>query len=64
MSKATPAQLRAIKKYQAANYKQIICKLHKEFDADIINALDQSANKQAFIKAALREYITKNDKTS
>lgn len=60
MSKATPAQLKAIKKYQQANYKQILCKLHKEFDADIIKALDQTDNKQAFIKSALREHIENN----
>lgn len=61
MGKATPAQLKAIKKYQAANYKQVICKLHKDFDADIIKALEQTDNKQAFIKSALREHITKNN---
>lgn len=57
--KATPAQLKAIKKYQSANYRQIVIKLHFHYDADIIDALDQSDNKQGFIKNALREYLTK-----
>lgn len=57
--KATPAQLKAIKKYQSANYKQIAVKLHIYYDADIIDALEQSDNKQGTIKNALREYLTK-----
>ena len=39
-------------------------KLHSVTDADIIKALDGADNKQALIKAAIREYIGAKKETS
>lgn len=55
--KATDAQLRAQRKYDEAHTVQVKLKLNKESDADIIEALEQSGNKQGLIKAAVRAYI-------
>lgn len=60
MSKTRASQIRAVKKYDAANkdaFKGLSLKLNKTNDADIIQALEASGNKQGMIKAALREYI-------
>lgn len=59
MSKATEAQLRAIRKYDDAHTVQIKIKLNKTTDADIIAALEASGNKQGTIKAAMREYMSR-----
>lgn len=55
--KATDAQLRAQRKYDDAHTIQIKLKLNIKNDADIIEALEQSGNKQGLIKAAVREYL-------
>lgn len=55
--KATDAQLRAQRKYDDAHTIQIKLKLNKKNDADIIEALEQSGNKQGLIKTAVREYL-------
>ena len=59
MGKTSQAQLKAIKKYNEKNTRQILMRLNSNTDADIIVYLDQSGNKQGTIKAALREYMKK-----
>lgn len=51
------AKKRASEKYDAANTIQIKIKLNKNTDADIINALNSSENKQGYIKQLIRADI-------
>ena len=59
MAKTSQAQLKAVKKYNEKNTRQILMRLNSITDADIIEYLEQSGNKQGTIKAALREYLKK-----
>ena len=52
---ATEAQLKAIKKYDKANTKQLVLKLNKKTDKDILTHLDALPNKQGYIKELIRE---------
>lgn len=54
---ATEAQLRAQKKYDAANTVQVHLKLNKATDADILAWLDRVDGKQTAIKEAIRARI-------
>ena len=47
------------RKYDAENTKVITLKLNKKTDADIIDYLERSGNKQGTIKDALRAYMNK-----
>lgn len=60
MSKTSEAQLRAGEKYDRENTIRMSLKFNKHTDADILNALERSGNKQGLIKAALREFISKH----
>ena len=59
MSKTTAAQLRAIRNYDKQHTTTILIKLNNRTDADLIEYLNTSGNKQGTIKKALREYIDK-----
>lgn len=59
MAKTTAAQLKAIMKYDKEHTTTILIKLNNNTDADLIEYLNASGNKQGTIKAALREYISK-----
>ena len=55
---------KAIRKYDKEHTKQILLKLNKGTDADILQKLDEVDNKQGYIKGLIREDIkseTKND---
>lgn len=52
---STEAQKRASAKYDADNTVRITLKLNKKTDADIIQKLESEPNKNAYIKAMLRE---------
>ena len=52
---STEAQKRASAKYDADNTVRITLKLNKKTDADIIQKLESEPNKNAYIKAKLRE---------
>ncbi len=56
----TQALYKAQKKYEKNNCVRIGLKFNKKTDFDIIAALDQMDNKQAFIKAAIREKIRRS----
>ena len=53
------AQKRAQAKYDKANTKQVIMKLNKITDADILGVLDQTPNVQGYIKQLIRDDIRK-----
>lgn len=53
------AQKRAQAKYDKANTKQVIMKLNKTTDADILEVLDQTPNVQGYIKQLIRDDIRK-----
>lgn len=59
MAKTTAAQLKAIMKYDKQHTTTVLIKLNNNTDADILELLNNSGNKQGTIKAALREYINK-----
>lgn len=51
---ATEALKRAVKKYDAANTKQVHLKLNTKTDADIIRRLEGMDNVQGYIKSLIR----------
>lgn len=53
------AQKRAQAKYDKANTKQVIMKLNKITDADILEVLEQTPNVQGYIKQLIRDDIRK-----
>lgn len=53
------AQKRAQAKYDKANTKQVMLKLNKTTDADILEVLDQTPNVQGYIKQLIRDDIRK-----
>lgn len=55
----TLAEKRAKDKYDKANTKQVKLKLNVKTDADIIEALELSGNKQGYIKKLIREDLQK-----
>ena len=58
--KWTDSQRKALEKYDAINTIQFKMKLNKKHDADIIERLNQSGNKQGYIKRLVREDIKKD----
>lgn len=60
MKKTSDAQLRAGAKYDAANTKQIMLKLNKTTDADILAKLAESGNVQGYIKSLIRADISRS----
>lgn len=52
--RTSDAQIRAAAKYDAANTKQIMLKLNKNTDADILAALEACGNIQGYIKSLIR----------
>lgn len=52
---ASKAQIKASEKYDRLNTKQIILKLNKRTDADILEILDNVGNKQGYIKDLIRQ---------
>lgn len=51
---ATEALKRAVKKYDAANTKQVHLKFNIKTDADIIRCLEGMDNVQGYIKSLIR----------
>ena len=56
----TDAKRRAIRKYDAANTKQLHLKLNLKTDADILAHLEQQESVQGYIKALIREDMAHN----
>lgn len=55
----TEAQIKAQKKYDAENTKQVHLKLNLRTDADVIKALDSAESKQGYIKGLIRADISR-----
>ena len=51
---ATEAQIRAQAKYDKSNTRQVVLKLNVNTDADILARLDDTSNKQGYIKNLVR----------
>lgn len=58
----TPAEKKAKAKYDRKNTIQVKLKLNKNTDKDIIEALENSSNKQGYIKRLIREDLQKREK--
>lgn len=56
---ATEAQIKAQKKYDAENTKQVHLKLNLRIDEDILEKLDSVPNKQGYIKSLIRADLKK-----
>ena len=54
---ATKAKIKANNKYNQANTVQVIIRLNKKTDADIISMLQSVDNKAGYIKALIRKDI-------
>lgn len=52
---ASEAQIKASERYDRLNTKQIILKLNKRTDADILEILENVGNKQGYIKSLIRQ---------
>lgn len=59
MTKTKPNKLRYIKEYDKNKRIQVVIKLNKETDSDIIEILNQVESKQGYIKSLIREDIKK-----
>lgn len=59
--RTSAAQLRAVRKYQLAHTKQYTFKLHKTYDADLVELLEGADSKSGLIKAALKAYKAQSD---
>ena len=49
------AQIKASERYDRLNTKQIVLKLNKRTDADILEILESVGNKQGYIKKLIRQ---------
>jgi hypothetical protein len=54
---ATPAQAKAQARYDKANTKQVMLKLNRNTDADILARLAEVGNVQGYIKQLIRKDI-------
>lgn len=57
----TEAQKRAVARYDKENTQQILLKLNKVTDADILDRLHSVRNKQGYIKRLIRQDINKTE---
>lgn len=57
--KTSKAQIRANAKYDKENTKQVLLKLNKTTDLDILNKLANEPNVQGYIKGLVRKDISK-----
>ena len=56
---ATEAQIKAQKKYDADNTRQVHLKLNRRTDSDVLERLDAAPSKQGYIKRLIREDLAK-----
>lgn len=59
---ATEAQIKAQKKYDAENTRQVHLKLNKRTDSDVLGRLDAVPSKQGYIKRLIREDLERTTK--
>lgn len=56
---ATETQIKAQKKYDAENTRQVHLKLNRRTDSDVLERLDNVPSKQGYIKRLIREDLAK-----
>lgn len=56
---ATEAQIKAQKKYDAENTRQVHLKLNRRTDVDVLEKLDSVPSKQGYIKELIRADLAK-----
>lgn len=56
---ATEAQIKAQKKYDVENTRQVHLKLNRRTDEDVLEKLDSVPNKQGYIKELIRADLKK-----
>lgn len=62
MAKASAAKLRATKKYEKANIRQILLKFHKTHEAEIIEKLDSVPSKNNYIRQLILQDLEREKK--
>lgn len=62
MAKVSEAKLRATKKYEKANIRQILLKFHKTHDAAIIEKLDSLDSKNNYIRQLILQDLEREKK--
>ena len=62
MGKASAAKLRATKKYEKANIRQILLKFHKTHEAEIIEKLDSVPSKNNYIRQLILHDLEREKK--
>lgn len=63
MGKASAAKLRATKKYEKANIRQILLKFHKTYDAAIIEKLDSlDSSKNNYVRQLILQDLEREKK--
>ena len=58
---ATDAQIKAQRRYDARNTRQVHIKLNLRTDKDVLEKLDEVHSKQGYIKRLIREDLRKAD---
>ena len=56
---ATEAQIKAQKKYDSENTRQVHLKLNRRTDKDVLEKLDTMSSKQGYIKELIRADLRK-----
>ena len=59
MRMATEAQIKAQKKYDSENTRQVHLKLNRRTDKDVLEKLDTLSSKQGYIKELIRADLRK-----
>ena len=62
MGKASAAKLRATKKYEKANIRQILLKFHKTHEVEIIEKLDSVPSKNNYIRQLILKDLEREKK--
>lgn len=62
MGKASAAKMRATKKYEKANIRQILLKFHKTHEAEIIEKLDSVPSKNNYIRELILQDLEREKK--
>lgn len=62
MGKASEAKLRANKKYEKKNIRQILLKFHKTHEAEIIEKLDSVPSKNNYIRQLILQDLEREKK--
>lgn len=62
MAKTSEAKLRATKKYEKKNIRQILLKFHKTHEAEIIEKLDSVPSKNNYVRQLILQDLEREKK--